>query len=249
VFIEQCAYVNRWRPVSPAAKGLFALCGFVAAFAARQPVAGLVTTGLIFIVTLAGAGIRLVPYVRVALPALAFLAISCLSLAFSLNPGSDGQGLALQATPAGLYQVAEVGARSLGALAALLFLVMTTPLIDLIALLRRLKTPELLLELMVLCYRMLFVFSAAVHDTLTAQSARLGYATPRLALRSLGGLTANLTLQIWQRAHDLHVAAQARNNDGPLRFLEPRFTNVRRDVALAAVGGVVLIALTLVWPA
>jgi cobalt/nickel transport system permease protein len=96
---------------------------------------------------------------------------------------------------------------------------------------------------MVLCYRMLFVFSEAVHDTLTAQTARLGYATPRRALRSLGGLTGNLTVQIWQRAHALHVAAQARNNDGPLRFLEPQFANTGRDSALAAVAGSGLIAL------
>ena len=127
------------------------------------------------------------------------------------------------------------------ALTALLFLVMTTPLIDLIALLRRLKMPEVLLELMVVCYRMLFVFSEALHDTVTAQSARLGYATPRLALRSLGQMTAGLTLQIWSRAHDLHVAAQARNNDGPLRFLEPVFANTGRDLAIAAMGGAGLI--------
>ena len=99
---------------------------------------------------------------------------------------------------------------------------------------------------MVLCYRMLFVFSDAVHDTLTAQSARLGYATPRLALRSLGGLAANLTMQVWQRAHDLHVAAQARNNDGPLRFLEPTFANAGLDSALGAASGGLLIALAVV---
>ena len=125
---------------------------------------------------------------------------------------------------------------------AMLFLALTTPMIDLIALLRRLRVPEVLLEIMVLCYRMLFVFSEALHDTLTAQSARLGYATPRLALRSLGQLTAGLTLQIWSRAHDLHVAAQARNSDGPLRFLEPVFANTPRDIAVAA-AGIMLLAL------
>lgn len=98
---------------------------------------------------------------------------------------------------------------------------------------------------MVLCYRMLFVFSEAVHDTLTAQSARLGYATNRLALRSLGGLAANLTLQVWQRASDLHRAAQSRNNDGPLRFLEAEFTHTRRDVQVASAGGCALVALAL----
>ena len=134
-----------------------------------------------------------------------------------------------------------VNSRSAAALSALLFLILTTPLPDLIALLRRLKCPETLLELMVLCYRMLFVFSEALADTRSAQAARLGYATPRLALRSLGSLAANLTIQIWQRASDLHVAAQARNNDGPLRFLPSEFGHVRRDVAIAAVGAASLI--------
>ncbi len=106
--------------------------------------------------------------------------------------------------------------------------------------------PEVLLEIMVLCYRMLFVFSEALHDTRTAQAARLGYATPRLALRSLGSLTANLTVQIWQRAHALHIAAQSRNNDGAFRFLEPEYANTRRDLWSVSTGGAGLIAAALV---
>ena len=37
MLIEQCAYGNRWRFVSPAAKAVFCLGGFVAAFAACRP--------------------------------------------------------------------------------------------------------------------------------------------------------------------------------------------------------------------
>lgn len=243
MLIEQSAYANRWRRVSPAAKAAFALCGFIAAFVAGTPGAAVAVAGLLAAVTMAGAGVSAGRYVRVAAPALFFLGISCLSLAFSLDFKVEAQAMPLHLTPSGLQQVADVSARSLGALAALLFLVLTTPLIDLIALLRRLKTPEILLETMVLCYRMLFVFSAAVHDTLTAQSARLGYATTGLTLRSLGGLVASLTLQVWQRAHDLHIAALARNNDGPLRFLESQFANSARDGALAFASGGGLIAL------
>lgn len=244
MLIEQSAYSNRWRRVSHAAKGVFALGGFVAAFAAGTPAAAVAVAGLLAAVTLVGAGIPPVRYLRVAAPALLFLAMSSLPLAFSLNFSEETRSFLFQPSAAGMHKVAEVSARSLGALTALLFLVLTTPLIDLIALLRRLKTPEVLLEIMVLCYRMLFVFSEAMHDMLTAQSARLGYATPRLAMRSLGELAANLTLQVWQRAHALHVAAQARNNDGPLRFLEPTFAHAGRDMALAATAGAALIALT-----
>lgn len=243
MLIEQSAYGNRWRSVAPAAKGLFALAGFAAAFAAGRPHAALGVAAALALAAVAGAGVPASRFLRVALPPLGFLLLGCLSLAYSLDVQSGH--LTLRWLPEGWAPVAQLGARSLAALAALLFLALTTPLTDTIAVLRRLRFPELLLELMVLCYRMLFVFSESLHDTRTAQAARLGYATPRLALRSLGGLAANLTLQVWQRAHALNVAAQSRNIDGALRFLEPRFANTGRDLAIAALGGAMLIGVAL----
>ena len=242
MLIEHCAYTNRWRFVSPAAKAMFCLGGFVAAFTASQATAAALVAALIVVLTLAGAGIPLASYLRIALPPLGFLLLGCLSLAYSLDMNSTNGKLAIHWLVDGWSPLGQLAARSLGALTALLFLALTTPMLDLIALLRRLKVPEVLLEIMVLCYRMLFVFSEALHNTQTAQAARLGYATPGLALRSLGSLTANLTLQIWQRSRDLHLAAQSRNNDGPLRFLEPEYANSRRDVWIAGLGGAALIA-------
>ena len=242
MLIEHCAYTNRWRFVSPAAKAMFCLGGFVAAFTASQATAAALVAALIVVVTLAGAGIPLASYLRIALPPLGFLLLGCLSLAYSLDMNSTNGKLAIHWLVDGWSPLGQLAARSLGALTALLFLALTTPMLDLIALLRRLKVPEVLLEIMVLCYRMLFVFSEVLHNTQTAQAARLGYATPGLALRSLGSLTANLTLQIWQRSRDLHLAAQSRNNDGPLRFLEPEYANSRRDVWIAVFGGAALIA-------
>ena len=242
MLIEHCAYTNRWRFVSPAAKAMFCLGGFVAAFTASQATAAALVAALIVVLTLAGAGIPLASYLRIALPPLGFLLLGCLSLAYSLDMNSTNGKLAIQWLVDGWSPLGQLAARSLGALTALLFLALTTPMLDLIALLRRLKVPEVLLEIMVLCYRMLFVFSEALHNTQTAQAARLGYATPGLALRSLGSLTANLTLQIWQRSRDLQLAAQSRNNDGALRFLEPEYANSRRDVWIAVFGGAALIA-------
>ncbi len=244
MLIEQCAYGNRWRFVSPAAKAVFSLGGFVAAFAAGRSEAAAVVAALIAAVTLFGANVPPGRYLRIALPPLGFLLLGCLSLAYSLD--FVGGTLVVQWLPEGWGPLLQLAARSLGALAALLFLALTTPMVDLIAFFRRLRVPEVLLEIMVLCYRMLFVFSEALHDTRTAQAARLGYATPRLALRSLGSLTANLTVQIWQRAHALHIAAQSRNNDGAFCFLEPEYANTRRDLWIAGVGGTGLIAAALV---
>ena len=241
MLIEQCAYTNRWRFVSPAAKALFCLCGLIAAFAANHAAAGALVAILTVMATLVGAGILVRNYFRIALPPLGFLLLGCLTVGYSLDMNGVNGELVIRWLPEGWAPIMRLAARSLAALSAMLFLALSTPMTDLIALLRRLKVPETLLEIMVLCYRMLFVFSEAVRDTRTAQAARLGYATPALALRSLGSLTANLTLQIWQRSRDLHVAAQSRNNDSALRFLEAEYANSRRDLWIAALGGGALI--------
>jgi cobalt/nickel transport system permease protein len=246
MLIEQSAYTNRWRRVSPAAKGLFSLSGLAAAYAAATPATACAVAATLCAVTVLGAGIPPERYLRVAAPALLFLAVSALSLAVSLKLGDTAGDVSLQLARTEFHRIAQVCGRSLGGLFALLFLAMTTPLIDIIALLRRLRTPEALLDIMILCYRTLFVFSEAVRDTITAQSARLGYATARLSMRSLGGLVANITLQVWQRSHALHMAAMARNNDGPLRFLEQTYPNSVRDLCIAVGSGIALIALAMV---
>jgi cobalt/nickel transport system permease protein len=242
VLIEQSAYANRWREVAPAAKGCFALGGLVAAFVAGTPAATAGIALVLMAVTLLGARVSPWLYLRVAVPAAAFLAISSLSLMFSVNIDAQ-DGFRWQFAPDAMPRIATVASRSLASLAALLLLVLTTPLRDLISLLRRLRVPEVILDLMVLCYRMLFVLSEAMHDTITAQSARLGYATTRRSLHSLGLLAANLAVQVWQRAQGLATAALARNGGGSLRFLSPGFAHARRDTCIAAIAGVALIAL------
>lgn len=245
---EQSAYSNRWRRVSPVAKGCFSLCGMVAAFVAASPQSALLVAGTLASVAILGAGIPAIRYLRVASPALLFLMASSLSLLVSLDFGSALTGISLHLAESELPRIAQVCCRSLACLAALLFLALTTPLSDIISLLRRCKLPDTLLDLMTLCYRTLFVLSEAVHETITAQSARLGYATFSFSLRSLGGLISNLVVQVWQRSLALHLAAQARNNDGALRFLENSYTHPQRNISIAAAAGISIISLAALVP-
>jgi len=244
MLIEQCAYANRLRLVTPVAKGIFCLCGVIASFAAGTPAAACGVVAALSCVTVLCAGIPLGRYLRVAAPALLFLGVSVCTLAVSFKMDGLYDGFSIQIERASVQAAAQVVGRSLGGLSALLFFAMTTPLTDIIGLLRQLKAPETLLDIMTLCYRTLFVFSEAVRETTTAQSARIGYATPRHALRSLGILTANLTVQIWQRSQALHVAAMARNSDGPLRFLEHDYRHSLRDCFIFFIGGGLIIFLS-----
>jgi len=249
VLTEQSAYTNRWRRVSPVAKGFFSLCGMVAAFAAASPRSAILVALALSSATVLGAGIPPVRYLRVAAPALFFLCVSALSLLVSVAFSHEAAlGVSLNLATSELPRIAQVSCRSLACLTALLFLALTTPLSDIISLLRRCKLPDTLLDLMTLCYRTLFVLSEAVHETITAQSARLGYATLSLSLRSLGGLVANLAVQVWQRSLALHLAALARGNDGALHFLGYDYPNSRRNISSAVVSGILLIIMSVSLP-
>ena len=85
MLIEQCAYANRLRLVTPAAKGIFCLCGVIASFAAGTPAAACGVAVTLACVTVVGAGIPLGSYLRVAAPALLFLGVSACTLAVSLK--------------------------------------------------------------------------------------------------------------------------------------------------------------------
>lgn len=239
--LEQWAYSNRWRWIHPGAKGLLTLCAFVSAFVSTNPWF-LVTVALVLaVLTVWGAGIPLRQYLRVFLPPLGFLATGGAMIAISLQLPGSGQHFAVHLDPSQLPRVATLVGRSLSCLAALFLLALTTPMTDLIFLMHRLKVPAAILDLMTVGYRSVFVLLEAVHDITTAQAARLGYATTRTAIRSLGSLIAVLTIQVWQRSLALDQAALARANDGPLFFLENKYDDSRRSFIMAAGAGFMLL--------
>lgn len=238
--IESAAYASRWLGVAPSAKALLALAGVVAAWIAHSPSALALLALLLMQATLLGARVPLRTYLAVLLPPLGFLLLSCLTML--VTPGANG---AWHWTDAMLPTVARSALRSLAVLAALLGLALTTPLPDLFALLRRLRTPELLLDLMALCYRMLFVLRQAWDDGVTAQQARLGYRGWRHGWRSMALLLGQMAVQVWQRAAALQMAADARGYQGTLRFLSADFPQARRQNANALVAAVALLAIAL----
>lgn len=245
MLIESAAYASRWRHVSPGAKAGFALAGIVAAFLAATPALALAVALLYAALSVLATGVPLKRWLRVASWPLGFLALDSLSLLVSIAPGAtaDPALVSWQLTwaPDAGERIAGLVARSLASLSALLFLILSTPLSDLIGALRRLRCPNVLLDLMLIAYRMLFVLAAALDDVLAAQRARLGHGGWRAGLRASAALLASLVIQLWQRAAALHLAALARNGDGPLRVLAAPCQTARRDLLLAALAAVLLL--------
>ena len=233
--LDRFAWTNRWHRHPPAEKGLLAGGMLVLAVTLPAPTTAPIIIAVMFVTTVFGAGIPVVSWLRLmALPA-GFLITSVPFLALSLDFSS---GLHVAFSPQGLDTALSVLLRSLAAVASLMFLTLTTPTIDLVPLLRRLGVPQMVVEIMLLTYRLVFVFLERASTGRQAQVARQGYVGLRNSLRSLGLLVTSLFQRALERSRRMEIGLSTRGFQGELRVLTPE-----RSISPARLVGTVALLL------
>ncbi len=225
--IDRYAFGNALRQIDPAQKGGLALLAIVLCLVLDRPAVGLLTLVWMLMVTARWAGIPLQVFGRVLLTEGVFLGLSVVGVALSIAGEApeasvfawNAGALWVSATPESLTLAIHVLTRSLGCVAALNFLILTTPLVDLIELLRRMRMPDGLIDVMALTYRAIFILLDSLERMMTAQDARLGYSTARTTMRSAALLGSQLFLDAYRRSQRIQTALESRGFDGSLRVL------------------------------
>jgi cobalt/nickel transport system permease protein len=120
---------------------------------------------------------------------------------------------------AGLQQAALLVTRSLAASSCVLFALLTTPINELIAVLRRLPVPGLFLDLMVHTYGFIATLTAIAAELWTAQQARAGRRGPLKLVRDLALLVGLLLHRALASYRALAMGLAARGYDGELRLI------------------------------
>ncbi|WHY99791.1 cobalt ECF transporter T component CbiQ [Peribacillus simplex] len=131
----------------------------------------------------------------------------------------------------------------LGSISCLYFLTLTTPITVILSVMRKLKVPSLLVDLIELTYRFIFIFletALAIHQS---QASRLGYGSLRKGIRSLGLLISSLFLGVLQRSGHLTMAMNARGYQENLSYIEDTYTYSSRNwlVAIVILGSLIFI--------
>ncbi len=89
--------------------------------------------------------------------------------------------------------------------------------------LRKLKVPQLLIEITEITYRFIFVFLETSLKIYQAQNSRLGYRTARLWLHSLSLLISSLFIQVFQRARELTIAMDSRGYTEDILYVDEQY--------------------------
>ncbi|WP_410507398.1 cobalt ECF transporter T component CbiQ [Methanosarcina hadiensis] len=164
-------------------------------------------------------------YFRLLLAPMGFAAVGVLIIAFFSGSGPEMLAFEFLGYPFSIrtdgFELALlVLSRSISGMCCLYFLALSTPMIELFAVLKASRIPESFIELSMLIYRYIFVFLDMALSIKYAQTVRLGYSSFRRSLNSMGMLGSTLFIRSWEQGDKLFLAMNSRCYDGKMTLFE-----------------------------
>ncbi len=217
--IDRLAHANRLAGRSAGEKMLFSLGMLVLAVTLPPRPGAVVVLVVVLVALLAVARVPVRDYIRLIAGPVLFMAVSMLPLLFTLSFGRPGL-IHIEISPDGPQLALAVTLRALAAVNCLFFLILTTPVPQILGVMHRCRVPAVVTEISLLVYRYTWMFVSIVASIRRAQAARLGYSNLSRSYRSLAMLTGALLGQALQRGRALEHGLDARNWQGEFRVLE-----------------------------
>jgi cobalt/nickel transport system permease protein len=239
--VDDAAWASAWRERAAGDK-LLLCAGLLVCALALPPWPGAVLVALTAVVLALGPA-RVPPgtFLRAVRWPLAFVAVGALTAVVTLDGGGLGWA------PDAATRAGELVGRAVAGSTAVLLLATTTPMTDLLPVLRRLRVPAAVVEVAAVTYRLLFVLLDSLGAVREAQTARMGWSSPRRSYRSAGMLAAAVLTRSWDRARRMQDGLAGRGMETGLRVLPDGRPSSRWFVALAlglpaALSGLTLVA-------
>lgn len=251
ISIDQLAYQPALRQNSAAGKMAYAWMTLVVCVAGRSlevSAAAFVVNG--FLVIRKGK-ISPLRYGKMLLVPLAFLILGAVAIivniseipldAFAIRLGD----WYLTGSRAGVRKGLELCAVAMSAVSCLYFLALSTPVTDMLGVLRKIHLPSLLIELMLLIYRFIFILLDTAERIMTAQKCRLGNRNLSTGIRSFGMMGSALFIRSVKRAGALYDSMEARCYDGEIRVLSRERPVRKKEILMIGAWEILLVFVTL----
>ncbi|MEK4148735.1 MULTISPECIES: cobalt ECF transporter T component CbiQ [Robertmurraya] len=221
--IDQMAYCNAFRNVHPLEKGIFAASLLFFSLLLKNAASAIFIFVFMSIVIVKGAKIPLLYYIKLLLLPSFFLCTSVLFILFSVAPVStEILNILFQIEIANwrIYisvdnaeQVLELFLSVMAGVSCMYFLILTTPMQQIIWLLQKMRLPSLFIELFVVTYRFIFVLLENMNEIRIAQTSRLGYFRIKQSFYSLAQLIISIFVKSLKTAQDVQKASDSRGNN------------------------------------
>ncbi len=254
IVFDKYAYFNKLSKVDPFEKFIFAVLTMGILLGYNSILISTIVLVLMALIIIFKIGIPIKFYFKIMSIPIAFLAMGILTVLFNIvdvNSEIIFQFALfkkhLGITYSSLNSAGNLFLVSLSSVSCLYFLSLSTPVVDIISVLRKLKIPKLFIELMSLVYRFIFVLIDTGEKIYTSQNSRLGYSKLGLKFKSTGLLASVLFVRSFKRSNDLYLALESRCYDGEIRVLEEEFPTSILNYILIAIFEIMLIIIGIVY--
>ncbi|MDZ5255230.1 cobalt ECF transporter T component CbiQ [Clostridium sp. LIBA-8841] len=250
--IDKYAYSSKLKNINPAEKIFFALITLCVCLWANNFIVSMLVIGLMtFLITKLGKT-KINVFIKLMMIPIAFLIISILTIVINYSMNKENLLISFRffngwigVSKEGIFQGVNMFLKVMGSLSCLYFISLTTPMIDVISVLSKLKIPSFLIELISLVYRFIFIILETSEMMFISQKSRLGYRDIRTSYKSLGALASTLFIRSFKRANDLYTALESRGYNGELKVLEEEVQRRNYIYILAIIINMIFIGITI----
>lgn len=236
IVIDKLCYYSKLRYVNAGEKFAFAMATLIFCLVSRSIVLALLVLAVNGILTVKKGGIPFSRYRTLMLVPLAFLFISTIAIIVNISKTP----LDAFAVPVGSYYITgsfasirygiQLILTALASVSCLYFLSLNTPMTDIILVLRRIRCPGIILELMLLIYRFIFVLLDISSAITTSQNSRLGNRNYRTSMKSFGSMVSVLFVRAMKKSNALYDSMEARCYDGAIRVLNENYPPRKKEI-------------------
>lgn len=248
ILIDKLSYSSKLRHRNPTIKFIFTVITLLVCVLSRSITVSLITLVVMGSLIVIYNGTSLSYFLKLMSLPLAFLILSTVAIVINFS----SEPLSAFAIPffrwyitgsmEGVLYAVQLILTALSAVSCLYFLSLTTPITDILMVLKRLHCPELLIELMLLIYRFIFVLLDLASALTIAQKSRLGNKDLKTSCKSVGSLMAVLLVRSFQKSGKLYDAMESRCYTGKIMVLNEGYNTKTGEIVFICMFEVLLIA-------
>ena len=108
--------------------------------------------------------------------------------------------------------------RALSGVSSMYMLALSTPLNEIIYVMKKVRTPQIIIELMYLVYRFIFIMRDSYKSMRKSIESRLGFRDYRISLLSFGKIISNILIVSLRKSNSFYDAMESRCYRGEIRF-------------------------------
>ncbi len=249
IIVDKLCYSSKLRYMNAEEKFAFSIITLLICVISRSLICALFLLLAMGILTVKIAGTPLRYYRKLMLIPLTFLILSTIAIvinfshtpldAFAIPVGS----IYITGSWQGILKATQLIATAMAAVSCLYFLSLTTPMTDILEVLRKCHCPLIFLELMLLIYRFLFVLLDIADAINISQHSRLGNKDLKTAYHSFSNMVSVLFVRSIKKSNALFDAMESRCYDGTIRVLSQNYPPRKKEIILMVLFDLFLIIL------